>query len=81
MLSTGVVRSLDDLGRIVIPMELRRTLGYGLRQPVAVLVDGEDIVLRRYADSCAICGAMDREFEDIRGRAVCTQCTSEVRSR
>jgi AbrB family transcriptional regulator, transcriptional pleiotropic regulator of transition state genes len=80
MLHTGVVRNLDDLGRIVIPMELRRTMGYGLRQPVAVLVDGEDIVLRRYADSCALCGETDGEFEEVRGRAVCSQCASEVRS-
>lgn len=79
MLHTGVVRHLDDLGRVVIPMELRRTLGFGVRQPVAVLVDGDDIVLRRYNDSCALCGNTDVEFEQVRGRAVCTECTARVR--
>lgn len=80
MLHTGVVRHLDDLGRVVIPMELRRTLGFGIRQPVTVLVDGDDLILRRYADACALCGATDAEFEQVRGRSVCTECTSEVRA-
>ena len=79
MLHTGVVRHLDDLGRVVIPMELRRTLGFGVRQPVTVLVNGEDIVLRRYDDSCALCGNTDAKFEEVRGRAVCTECTARVR--
>lgn len=79
MLQTGVVRNLDDLGRIVIPMELRRTMGYGIRQPVAVLVDGEDIVLRRYNDSCALCGEINGTFEEVRGRAVCAACAADVR--
>lgn len=79
MLHTGVVRHLDDLGRVVIPMELRRTLGFGVRQPVTVLVDGDDIVLRRYDDSCALCGNTDGEFESVRGRAVCRDCIDRVR--
>lgn len=80
MLHTGVVRHLDDLGRVVIPMELRRTLGFGVRQPIAVLVNGDDIVLRRYDDSCALCGNTDVDFEQVRGRSVCTECTSRIRS-
>lgn len=79
MLHTGVVRHLDDLGRVVIPMELRRTLGFGVRQPITVLVNGDDIVLRRYDDSCALCGNTDSKFEEVRGRAVCTDCVARVR--
>lgn len=48
MKSTGIVRKVDDLGRIVIPMELRRTLGIEERDPLEIFVDGSQIILKKY---------------------------------
>ena len=55
MKSTGIIRRIDDLGRIVIPMEVRRQLfgsiGKSEGQPMEVFMDGDDIILRKYEDS------------------------------
>lgn len=48
MKSTGIVRKVDELGRVVIPMELRRTLGIDVRDPLEIFVDGSQIILQKY---------------------------------
>lgn len=48
MKSTGIVRKVDELGRLVIPMELRRTLGIAEKDPVEIFIDGEQIILQKY---------------------------------
>ena len=54
MQDTGIVRRVDDLGRIVIPMELRRTLGINVKDPISIYVEGEKIILEKHRDACAI---------------------------
>ena len=53
MKSTGIVRKVDELGRIVIPMELRRTLEINEKDPVEIFVDGEEIILRKFISNTA----------------------------
>lgn len=53
MKATGIVRKVDELGRIVIPKELRRTLGIQEKDPVEIYTDGKGIILRKYAPGCA----------------------------
>ena len=53
MKSTGIVRKIDELGRIVIPMELRRTLEINEKDPVEIFVDGEEIILRKFISNAA----------------------------
>lgn len=53
MKSTGIVRKLDGLGRVVIPMELRRTLDINEKDPVEIFVDGEEIILRKFVSNAA----------------------------
>ena len=53
MKSTGIVRKVDELGRIVIPMELRRTLEINEKDPVEIFVDGEEIILRKFISDAA----------------------------
>lgn len=48
MKSTGIVRKVDELGRVVVPIELRRTLGIEEKDAVEIFVDGENIILRKY---------------------------------
>ncbi|MDO8964949.1 MAG: AbrB/MazE/SpoVT family DNA-binding domain-containing protein [Coriobacteriia bacterium] len=78
MSDTGIVRRVDDLGRIVIPMELRRTLGINVKDPLSISVEGERIILRKHQDSCVICGSTD-EIVRVRERAVCADCVGAVK--
>ncbi|WP_127506308.1 AbrB/MazE/SpoVT family DNA-binding domain-containing protein [Paenibacillus humicus] len=56
MKATGIVRKIDELGRVVIPMELRRTLEISEKDPLEIFVDGESIILRKYRPGCSFCG-------------------------
>jgi transcriptional pleiotropic regulator of transition state genes len=79
MHDTGIVRKVDDLGRIVIPMELRRTLGIRVKDPIAIFVEGDRIILTKHKDACVICGATDPEMADVKGRRVCESCVAAIR--
>ncbi|MEI3896012.1 MULTISPECIES: AbrB/MazE/SpoVT family DNA-binding domain-containing protein [unclassified Bacillus (in: firmicutes)] len=58
MKATGIVRKIDELGRVVIPKELRDTLGIGIKSPLEIFVDNENIILKRYSpyNACQITG-------------------------
>lgn len=76
MKSTGIVRKVDDLGRIVLPIELRRTLDINERDSIEIFVDGNQIVLKKYSPSCFLWEADDvREFK---GKLVCSKCIGEL---
>ena len=79
MNDTGIVRRIDDLGRIVLPMELRRTLGIRVKDPLSISVDGERIVLEKHHDGCAICGSTSGETVVVNDRAICLDCVALVK--
>lgn len=81
MHDTGIVRRVDDLGRIVIPMELRRTLGINVKDPLAIFVEGDRIILERHKDSCAICGDVDGQTVEVKGRQICSDCVTAVKGK
>ena len=56
MKATGIVRKVDELGRIVLPIELRRTLNIEIKDPLEIYVDGESIMLKKYQPACVFCG-------------------------
>ena len=56
MKSTGIVRKVDELGRIVLPMELRRSLGIAEKDALEIYVDAEKIILKKYEPACVFCG-------------------------
>lgn len=60
MQSTGIVRKVDELGRVVIPSELRRILEIDIKTPVEIFVEGEQIILKKYrpASQCIVTGEM-----------------------
>lgn len=74
MKSTGVVRKLDELGRVVIPIELRRTLGIDQKDGLEIFVNGDQIVLRKYAPGCVICGSIDNDLQSYKGKLQCASC-------
>jgi transcriptional pleiotropic regulator of transition state genes len=75
---TGIVRRVDDLGRIVIPMELRRTLGIHVKDPLSISVDGERIILEKYRESCVICGS-ETDVALVKDRPVCGECIGAIK--
>lgn len=77
MKSTGIVRQLDGLGRIVIPMELRRTMNIAEGDGLEIFVDGEKIVLRKYAPGCTLCGSLN-DLKYLSGKPICTSCITEA---
>lgn len=68
-----VVRELDGLGRVVIPIEVRRLLGIKAGDGVEILVNGDDIVFQKYRPGCVFCGAAEG-LERFRGKWVCGEC-------
>lgn len=78
MSDTGIVRRVDDLGRIVIPMELRRTLGIHVKDPLSISVDNDKIVLEKYAESCVICGS-EQDVAEVKDRPICAACIGEIK--
>lgn len=59
MKSTGIVRKLDELGRITLPIELRRTLGVSERDPLEIFVDEDRIILKKYEPTDIFNGSKD----------------------
>lgn len=79
MKSTGIVRKVDELGRIVLPIELRRTLDIAEKDAMEIYVDGESIILKKYEPTCIFCGD-GRNVESYRGKNICANCMKELRS-
>ncbi|WP_027717134.1 AbrB/MazE/SpoVT family DNA-binding domain-containing protein [Desulfovirgula thermocuniculi] len=77
MKSTGVVRKVDELGRIVIPIELRRTLGIDEKDAMEIYVDNEKIILKKYEPACIFCGNAS-DVKHFRGKLVCKNCAMEM---
>ncbi|MBW3594368.1 MAG: AbrB/MazE/SpoVT family DNA-binding domain-containing protein [Actinobacteria bacterium] len=80
MKSTGVVRKIDELGRVVLPSELRRVFGIREGDELEISVNGEQIILQKRQDLCLFCGAEGPSVE-FRGRRVCDECAGEVGQR
>ncbi|SMB89324.1 transcriptional regulator, AbrB family [Thermanaeromonas toyohensis ToBE] len=77
--STGVVRKVDELGRIVIPIELRRTLGIEEKDALEIYVDQEKIILKKYEPACVFCGNAEN-VTNFRGKNVCRDCAQAMSS-
>lgn len=74
---TGIVRRVDDLGRIVIPIELRKRLGIKLRDSLEIFTDESTIMLRKYRPRCMFCGS-DENIRLFRQKCVCLQCINDL---
>ena len=77
MKATGIVRKVDELGRIVLPIELRRTLDIAERDPLEIYVDGPSIILKKYQPACIFCGD-SREITSFKGKNICTGCLKDL---
>ena len=79
MKATGIVRKIDPLGRVVLPKELRNTMGLPEGTPMEIFTDADSIVIRKYQPTCAICGSSDIvERLAANGVKLCRRCISEA---
>ncbi len=77
MKSTGIIRKVDDLGRIVLPIELRRTLDIAERDELEIFMENDRIVLQKYEPACIFCGSA-RSLHSFRGKNVCGDCAGKI---
>ena len=77
MKSTGIVRKVDELGRIVLPIELRRTLDIAERDELEIYLDDDKVVLKKYEPSCIFCGS-SCGLVTYHGRNVCMECIENM---
>ncbi|MDR0951692.1 MAG: AbrB/MazE/SpoVT family DNA-binding domain-containing protein [Oscillospiraceae bacterium] len=73
MKSTGIVRKVDELGRIVLPIELRRTLDIAERDSLEIYVDNDSIILKKYQSACVFCGNA-QDVVVFKDKNVCREC-------
>lgn len=79
MRSTGIVRKVDELGRIVIPKELRKNFTIDKKDPVEVFVEGDKIILRKYNSRCILCGS-EQNIKEVLNTEICNKCVEEIQN-
>ena len=77
MKSTGIVRRVDELGRVVLPVELRRTLDIALKDALEIYVEGNSVILKKYEPACIFCSSA-RNVVNYKEKNICTSCLREV---
>ncbi len=77
MKAIGMIRKVDELGRIVLPIELRRSLDIEDKDALEIFVEGESIVLQKYEASCTFCGSVEH-VQEFKGKRVCAACLREL---
>ena len=79
MKSTGIVRKVDELGRIVLPIEMRRTLDIAEKDALEIYVDGDNIILRKYQPACIFCDSM-KNVISFQGKKICSDCMEKLKN-
>jgi len=77
MKSTGIVRKVDELGRIVLPIEMRRTLDIAEKDALEIYVEGASVILKKYKPSCIFCDS-NKDIVQFKGKNVCPKCLREL---
>jgi transcriptional pleiotropic regulator of transition state genes len=80
MKSTGIVRRVDELGRIVLPVELRRTLDIAVKDALEIYVEGSSVILKKYEPACIFCNSARNIFTH-KERNICVTCAKELGER
>ena len=78
MKSTGIVRKVDSLGRIVIPVELRRLLNIDCKDPMELYIDEDIVIFKKYIPLCYLCGE-GREMKRFKGKNICLSCVEHIK--
>ena len=76
-LATGIVRRVDELGRVVIPKEMRRQLNIEVKDPIEIMSDGSSIILQKYENRCIFCGTVKPSIR-YKDKLVCKRCLRAI---
>ena len=79
MKSTGIVRKVDELGRIVIPREIRNKFDIAEKDPLEIYVDGSSIILKKYEPNCIFCGN-SKNLLSFKEKLICPRCAEKIAS-
>ena len=79
MKSTGIVRKVDELGRVVIPIELRNQFNIAEKDPIEIFVDGSSIILKKYEKSCLFCGNT-KNLATYKDKLICDKCLKQIKN-
>lgn len=79
MKSTGIVRKVDELGRVVLPIELRRNLNIEEKDALEIYVDGNTVILKKYEPDCIFCGNAN-DVVNFKGKNICVACLKEMKN-
>ena len=77
MKSTGIIRRVDELGRVVIPIELRNKFSIAEKDPIEIFVDGSNIVLKKFEPNCIFCGG-SKKLSEYKDKLVCDKCLEKL---
>lgn len=77
MKSTGIVRKVDELGRVVLPIELRNKFGIHEKDPIEIFVDGTTIILKKYEPNCIFCGGT-KKLVTYNDKLICQKCATKI---
>ena len=77
MKSTGIVRRVDQLGRVVIPIEIRNQFGIAEKDPIEIYVDGSSIILKKFEEKCIFCGNT-KNLSEYKGKLICDKCAGNI---
>ena len=75
---TGVIRSIDAIGRLVIPIELRRELGLNTGEPVHMYVENGKVIVEKYVKRCFLCGNASQKYTLVHGKRICDDCKAKI---
>lgn len=78
MKSTGIVRKVDELGRVVLPIELRRSLCLDIRDTLEIAINGNEIILRKYVPHCVFCKS-EENVKEVKGKCICISCLEDLK--
>jgi transcriptional pleiotropic regulator of transition state genes len=78
--ATGIVRRIDDLGRVVLPKEMRISLDMNPGDPVEIAVENKNIIISKPVDGCAICGGLTEPYVEFGGKKICAKCKSMLKA-
>ena len=78
MKETGIVRKIDELGRVVIPIETRKKFDINEKDSIEIYVDGDSIILKKYEPNCIFCGVNKKNLLNYKDKLICKNCVEKI---
>ncbi|MCQ2385116.1 MAG: AbrB/MazE/SpoVT family DNA-binding domain-containing protein [Clostridia bacterium] len=79
MKDTGIVRNIDEMGRLVLPKEMRKKMDIASGDEMEIYTEGDRIIIKKYVPTCSFCGA-EAGVTEFRGKRICSACIAEIKA-